>query len=143
MLLRHRAALRLARNLFVRAVAAWQRRAARHLGAKRVQTGALVFTQHFGSALQPTPHFHSVAPDGVWQLLDDGPRFVPLPPPTTEEVERLLASLARQLMRRLQCLGLLPQRPPEDAREVYQFGGRLMDEYVLIGPPQSLSLIHI
>ena len=119
-LLRHRAALRLARNLFVRAVAAWQRRAAKRLGVQGVQTGALVFTQHFGSALQPTPHFHSLVPDGVWQVLDDGPRFVPLPPPTTEEVERLLASLARRLLRRLQRMGLLPADGPEDAREAYQ-----------------------
>ena len=43
-----------------------------------------------------------------------------LPPPSTEEVERLLSSLARRLLRRLQRLGLLPAEGPEDARQAYQ-----------------------
>ena len=51
-----------------------------------------------------------LAKHGKLELLR-GPCFVPLPPPTTEEVERLLASLARRLLRRLQRLGAPPSGP--------------------------------
>jgi hypothetical protein len=48
----------------------------------------------FGSALQLTPHLHVLVPEGVWS---DG-AFVALPPPSTEEVESVLARTVRQLM---------------------------------------------
>jgi hypothetical protein len=48
------------------------------------------FIQFFGSALQVTPHFHSLVPDGVFVPWEGGVRFEPLPPPTQAEVERLL-----------------------------------------------------
>ncbi|MFY0579742.1 hypothetical protein ACN28S_40745 [Cystobacter fuscus] len=48
------------------------------------------FIQFFGSALQVTPHFHSLVPDGVFVPREGGVRFEPLPPPTQGEVERLL-----------------------------------------------------
>ena len=38
-----------------------------------------------GSALQLTPHFHVLLPEAVFEE----PRLVPLPPPTTAEVEQL------------------------------------------------------
>ena len=40
------------------------------------------FIQFFGSALQVTPHFHSLVPDGVFVPREGGVRFEPLPPPT-------------------------------------------------------------
>ena len=42
-------------------------------------SGAVTFQQFFGSALQATPHFHSLLPDGVWVSLDGGVRAVCLP----------------------------------------------------------------
>jgi hypothetical protein len=49
------------------------------------------FIQFFGSALQVTPHFHSLVPDGVFVPREGGVRFEALPLPTQGEVERLLA----------------------------------------------------
>ena len=43
-----------------------------------------------GSALQVTPHFHSLVPDRVFVPGEGVVRFEPLPPPTQAEVERLL-----------------------------------------------------
>ncbi|HYO59475.1 transposase [Archangium sp.] len=40
------------------------------------------FIQFFGSALQVTPHFHSLVPDGVFVPREGGVRFEALPPPT-------------------------------------------------------------
>jgi hypothetical protein len=77
-------------NLLLRAVFALQRRRARRQGLRGGQFGAVSFIQFFGSALQVTPHFHSLVPDGVFVPQEDGMRFEALPPPTQGEVERLL-----------------------------------------------------
>ena len=50
-------------TLFLRAVFALQRRRARRQGLRGGQAGAVSFIQFFGSALQVTPHFHSLVPD--------------------------------------------------------------------------------
>ncbi|AFE04925.1 hypothetical protein COCOR_02927 [Corallococcus coralloides DSM 2259] len=59
-------------------------------GPRGGQVGAVSFIQFFGSALQVTPHFHSLVPDGVFVLGEGCVRFEALPPPTQGEVERLL-----------------------------------------------------
>ena len=49
----------------VRAVFRWQRASARALGVtEAVEGGAVSFLQLFGSALQLTPHFHVLVPEG-------------------------------------------------------------------------------
>lgn len=66
-------------------------------------TGGLVvavsFIPFFGSALQVTPHFHSLVPDGVFVPREGGVRFEPLPPPTQAEVERLLRVVRHRVLR--------------------------------------------
>ncbi|WNG22433.1 hypothetical protein F0U63_40495 [Cystobacter fuscus] len=74
-----------------------QRRRAQRQGLRDVQGGAVSFIQFFGSALQVTPHFHSLVPDGVFLPREGGVRFELLPPPTQGEVERLLRTLRLQL----------------------------------------------
>ena len=69
---------------------ALQRRRARRQSLRGGQAGAVSFIQFFGSALQVTPHFHSLVPDGVFVPREGSVRFEPLPPPTQAEVERLL-----------------------------------------------------
>jgi putative transposase len=69
-------------TLFLRAVFALQRRRARRQGLRGGQVGAVSFIQFFGSALQVTPHFHSLVPDGVFVPGEGGVRFEALPPPT-------------------------------------------------------------
>ena len=59
-------------------------------------------------------------PDGVWVPLDDGVRFVELPPPSQAEVERLLEVLRHRVLRMLQTRGALPGEGPEDARQASQ-----------------------
>jgi hypothetical protein len=78
-------------RLFLQVVAGWQRRRARGMGVHRGQTGAVTFVQYFNSALLLHPHFHAVVPEGVWAEGEKGVSFHELPPPSTQEVERLLA----------------------------------------------------
>jgi hypothetical protein len=54
------------------------------------------------SALQVTPHFHSLVPDGVFVPREDGVRFEALPPPTQGEVERLLRVVRHRVQRLLE-----------------------------------------
>ncbi|MDC0711622.1 transposase zinc-binding domain-containing protein [Stigmatella sp. ncwal1] len=77
-------------TLFLRGVFALQRRRARRQSLRGGPVGAVSFIPFFGSALQVTPHFHSLVPDGVFVPWEGGVRFEPLPPPTQAEVERLL-----------------------------------------------------
>ncbi|HEY0096923.1 MAG TPA: transposase zinc-binding domain-containing protein, partial [Archangium sp.] len=107
-------------TLFLRAVFALQRRRARRQGLRGGQVGAVSFIQFFGSALQVTPHFHSLVPDGVFVPREGGVCFEPLPPPTQAEVERLLRVVRHRVLRLLEKRGVLPAQGPEDAQQAYQ-----------------------
>ncbi len=66
---------------FLRAVFADQRRRARALyGIRKGQCGAVTFIQRFGSALNLTPHFHTLVLDGVYA----GPSHTPGDDPLME-----------------------------------------------------------
>jgi hypothetical protein len=104
----------------LRAVFALQRRRARRQGLCGGQAGAVSFVQFFGSALQVTPHFHSLVPDGVFVPREGGVRFEALPPPTQAEVERLLRVVRHRVLRLLENRGALPAQGPEDAQQAYQ-----------------------
>ncbi|HYO67727.1 MAG TPA: transposase [Archangium sp.] len=84
------------------------------------RSGPRSFIQFFGSALQVTPHFHSLVPDGVFVPREGGVRFEPLPPPTQAEVERLLRVVRHRVLRLLEKRGALPAQGPEDALQTYQ-----------------------
>jgi hypothetical protein len=83
----------------------WQRRRGRELGIAGGQTGAVTFLQRFGGAMNLNPHVHSVVPDGLFvPASNETPaplRFVPLPPPTSAEVEELAVVVARRCTDRL------------------------------------------
>jgi len=86
-----------------------RRRARRLCGVQRGQNGSVTFIQRFGSALNLTPHFHVLVLDGVYP----GPShslgsFVPLPPPETEDVARILAGTARRILRVVERRGIDP-----------------------------------
>ena len=86
---------------FLRALFADQRRRAKQVhGVRKGNCAAVTFIQRFGSALNLTPHFHSLVLDGVYAgpAHSPGP-FLPLPPPETEDVERVMAGTARRVMR--------------------------------------------
>ena len=109
---------RLQRVLFG-AIAARQRRVARRGGATgRLHTGAVVMTQYFGSALQLTPHFHGLVPDGVFVEEEGGVRFEAVPPPTPKEVAQLARRFVRRARVELEKSGVLEaDLYPEDALE--------------------------
>ena len=76
----------------------------------------------FGSALQLNIHFHVLAPEGLFappsEGTDERASFLPLPPPTDEEVEKLLRTVLRRVVRLLQRRGKLDEDAyPENAFE--------------------------
>ena len=83
-----------------------RRRVRRHWGLRAEQCGAVTFLQRFGSALNLNVHFQILALDGAYPyaMADPAaPRFFPLPPPSRDEVARVLAGTARRLHRRLEA----------------------------------------
>ena len=93
---------------FLRALFADLRRRARHHhGVQSGHCGAVTAIQRFGSALNLAPHFHSLLLDGVYPGPAHQPApFLLLPPPTTEDVARVMAGTARRVMRLLEKRGL-------------------------------------
>jgi len=90
---------------FLRALfAELRRRIRRELGSRAEQCGAVTFVQRFGSAMNLNLHFHTLALDGAY-LYDPGatPEFVPLPPPSEDEVARVLMGTARRLVRLIEA----------------------------------------
>jgi len=118
--LKHPPVLDVVLQVLLKRIASTQRRVARRLGVPgRLHAGAVSFTQYFGSTLQLTPHLHVLCPDGVFTEADDGAvRFVPLPPPTPEDVARIATSLARRVTKHLDAWGLfVTDMPPDDEVE--------------------------
>jgi hypothetical protein len=99
---------------FLRAVFADQRRRAkRDLGIRGGVCGAVTFIQRFGSALNLTPHFHTLVLDGVYEGPAHTPgRFQALDPPETEDVAHVLAGTARRILRRFERSGLETDEDP-------------------------------
>jgi hypothetical protein len=90
---------------FVRALfSELRRRARRASGRDAQQCGSVTFVQRFGSAMNLHLHFHTLALDGVYLYeprSGHSPEFVALPPPTGDDVARVLAGTARRLHRLL------------------------------------------
>ena len=93
---------------FLRALFADQRRRARlHHGVRSGSCGAVTAIQRFGSALNLAPHFHTLLLDGIYPGPAHTPGgFLPLPPPETEDVARVMTGTARRIMRLLEKRGL-------------------------------------
>ena len=86
-----------------------RRRARKTLTATRLYCGSVCFLQRSGGAINLNPHYHALILDGVYvsTLPYESPRFIPLPPPSDEEVTRITATLARRVERLLLKKGLL------------------------------------
>ena len=87
-------------STFLGIVFAWQRHRGLRLGIADGQTGSVTFLQRFGGALNLNPHAHCAVPDGLFVPPASGTgslTFVPLPPPTDEEVALLTQRIARRL----------------------------------------------
>jgi hypothetical protein len=104
-------------NRLVQGIFRWQRREARrHSVPGRLRSGALAFTQYFGSALQLTPHLHLLVPEGLWA----NDAFVELPPPEPQDLEELLCRMVKQLASDFEGVAV---DWPEDELEVLQNAG--------------------
>jgi hypothetical protein len=108
-------------GIFVRGLFSFQRKAARRLGVRAPAAGAVALVQRFGSSLQLTPHFHLLAPEGVFEELggDSRARLCRLPPPDDTEVEELLRRVALRVVALLRKTGKLEEaQPGEDALDL-------------------------
>ncbi len=93
-------------RLFVRRIAAYQRREARKMGIADAKTGSVTFIQRWGGALNANVHYHSVVPDGVFDVRSDGAvQFVPLLSPTDADIENICGQVARRVQRLLEARG--------------------------------------
>ncbi len=87
-------------DVFTRTLFAWQRRWARRLGVADPRTGGVTAVQRFGGAINLNVHFHTLVPDGVFDLSGPGPaRFVPIQAPSDEEVAKVLTAVIRKVSR--------------------------------------------
>jgi hypothetical protein len=73
------------------------------LDAKDYFSGSVSVIQRFGSALNLNVHIHSQLSDGVYaHLNDDSVRFLRVPPPTKDELNKLTIKIARRIHRYLE-----------------------------------------
>ncbi len=72
------------------------------MGVADPRTGGCTAVQRFGSAINLNVHFHSLIPDGVFDLARPGRAlFVPLPAPSDQELERILSRIIRRVTRHI------------------------------------------
>ena len=93
--------------VFLRAVGRWYRRQAQALGYAQGRCGSVTFVQWFGSSLNVNPHIHVLMLDGVYVDSDEGPVFVPAPPMTDDDVQQIVQTSARRIIRLCTKRGLL------------------------------------
>jgi len=99
------------RAVFLRTLLSWLRSAARKRGIPEGHSGAVTFTQRFGSSVNLNPHFHALVLDGVFQT-DPGrtarqPSFRPAPPLHDADVEGLLVRVRNRILALLRRRGYL------------------------------------
>ena len=73
--------------------------------------GSVTFVQRFGSALNLNPHFHVLVLDGVYVDGEEEPVFVPAPVVCDADVQRIVETTARRIIRLCEKRGLLPLCP--------------------------------
>ena len=85
------------RRLVWRQLHRWYADRAAQLGHAGGDTGGVIVVQRFSSSLNLNVHFHMLLLDGVY-VADPGggePRWVPVPAPTTDEVQQLVRVVAK------------------------------------------------
>jgi hypothetical protein len=108
-------------DVFLRALFTHLRKRGRELGVDRGEPGAVVFIQHFTSALRLSTHFHVLVAEGLFVASagEAGADFFSLPPPDDDEVERLLRQLVLRTVRLFERRGLLEAEPDlEDSQGI-------------------------
>ncbi len=96
--------------VFLRVVYGCYRRQAKQQGHAHGRCGSVSFVQRFGSALNLNPHYHVLMPDGVYVIGEDGtPRFVRAPQVSDDDVQRIVETPAKRVVRRVQRRGVLEE----------------------------------
>jgi len=86
----------------IRAISGMIRKKVRAQGlGSHVETGALTLIQRFGSSINLNPHFHVLGLEGAYLTEESKPRFVPVQPPTDEQIIELLSTLSTRILRML------------------------------------------
>ena len=101
------------RRIFVRSVLGFLERRAREHGHIGARSGAVIFVQRFGSALNLNLHFHALVIDGAYSCAPAqlAPRFRAAPTLEDEHVALLARTLQRRVTRYLQRKGHLSREP--------------------------------
>lgn len=103
----HRLSLKVLRILS-RALLTFHRRRARKAGVTDGRSGGVTVIQRFGSDLRLNLHYHNLTLDGVYHRAPTGAlEFHQLPPPSDEDIARLLAKVRKRVLRLLVREGLL------------------------------------
>ena len=95
--------------VFLRVVYGWYRRQARAQGYEYSRCGSVTFVQRFGSSLNLNPHVHVLMIDGVYVDGEAGPQFVAAPILSDDDVQQIVETTARRVVRLLQRRGLLEE----------------------------------
>ncbi len=93
--------------VFQRVVHGWYRRQAQALGQSDGRCGSVTFVQRFGSSLNLNPHIHVLFLDGVYVDGDEGPEFIAAPKLGDDDVQQIVETTARRLIRLCMKRGLL------------------------------------
>jgi len=99
------------RRIFVGVVLGWLEERAEREGVPGARSGAVVFTQRFGSALNSNLHFHALGTDGVFTCPSPFMRaFLHAADPLEDDdVEQITCRLQRRITRYLKHTGHLPR----------------------------------
>jgi hypothetical protein len=95
------------------------------------RSGAVIFAQRFGSALNLNLHFHALQLDGAFVSLSErlAPSFQPAAPLSDADVADLVEQLARRITRYLERQGRLTRaHSPADADEPAEHDAALFDQ---------------
>ena len=97
---------------YMQTLEGWQRRRGRQVGLTNPRWGGVTVIQRFGSALQLTPHFHTLGMDGVYDIgsTPNRARFYSLEPPTEDDVYQLVNRVRARVLSALARRGVLSIR---------------------------------
>lgn len=129
-------------SIFMRAVHGYYRKSVlRTLNPKNghlpIQTGSLTVIQRFGSAINLNIHYHALFLDGGYVKDPDGSlRWIEASPKHTEEIQEVLETIQRRMIRHLQKRGLVARAESENG------GEQSMDESDPVAQIQGDSVLY-
>jgi Putative transposase/Transposase zinc-binding domain len=131
----------------IAAVSSWLRRRARRLGIRgALKAGAVAVVQRFNSALDASPHFHTLFLDGVYSFpVGSTPVFHPTPAPRDEDIARVAAAVCRRVERKLsEREPAAPQRHFEESAQLWcALAGASVAGVAATGPRRGRYLVRV